>query len=122
MPLMNVSFIEALAVMGQVNPFFEKAGMTRIDSAPSATVVRLTEAFGAAGIEQRDLINPQLVQQKLDAPGNGFIEQEMARFLQGYGQRRLMPPGIERTKFILSKLTERPVYYFWKNPCVELRH
>ncbi|MDO8302109.1 MAG: hypothetical protein Q7T18_02605, partial [Sedimentisphaerales bacterium] len=28
MPLLNVPIIEAMAVMGQVNPFFEKAGMT----------------------------------------------------------------------------------------------
>ena len=36
---MNVPFIEALAVMGRVNPFFEKAGMTRYD-APTSAVVR----------------------------------------------------------------------------------
>jgi hypothetical protein len=169
MPLMNVPFIEALAVMGEVNPFFEKAGMTRSDSgvplgridAPvsvsaerpekserfpglspgnsegisqgfaesSLRVLRLIEAFAAVGIDKPALINPQLVQQKLDseaspespqgAASNDFIEREMTRFLQSYGQRRLMPPCLERTKFILSKLTDRPVYYFWKNPNVE---
>lgn len=120
-PLLNVPVIEALAVMGQVNPFFEKAGMTRIDSPPSVQVSRLIEAFGAVGIEERDLINPQFVQQKLDTLSNGFIEHEMNLFLQSYGQRRFMKSGIERTKFILSKLTERPVYYFWKNPKLELK-
>jgi hypothetical protein len=126
MPLMNVPFIEALAVMGQVNPFFEKAGMTRIDGGaagvplgdapPSASVARLIEAFAAVGIDRQDLIDPILLQQKLDSLNDDFIEKEMSRFLQAYGQRRLMPPGHERTKFILSKLTDRPVYYFWKNP------
>ena len=33
MPLMNVPFVEALAVMGRANPFFEKAGLTRYDAA-----------------------------------------------------------------------------------------
>jgi hypothetical protein len=127
MPLMNVPFIEALAVMGRVNPFFEKAGMTRFDAPPSAGCVRLIEAFGAVGIDERDLIDPRLVQEKLDATLDArfsmldFIEHEMTRFLQGYGRRRLMKPGIERTRFITGKLTDRPVYYFWKNPNVELR-
>jgi hypothetical protein len=127
MPLMNVPFIEALAVMGRVNPFFEKAGMTRFDAPPSAGCVRLIEAFGAMGIDERDLIDPRLVQEKLDAMLDArfsmldFIEHEMTRFLQSYCRRRLMQPGIERTRFITGKLTDRPVYYFWKNPNVELR-
>jgi hypothetical protein len=126
MPLMNVPFIEALAVMGQVNPFFEKAGMTRIDAPPSPSVARLIEAFAAVGIDRHEFIDPILLHQKLDSLSNDFIERELTRFLQAYGQRRLMPPGLERTKFILSKLTDgalsgvpaggRPVYYFWKNP------
>jgi hypothetical protein len=124
MPLTNVPFIEALAVMGRVNPFFEKAGMTRFDPPVSADCVRLTSAFSAVGIDEQDLIDPQLVKHNLDKlqrPASDFIECEMTQFLQGYGHRRLMPPGLNRTKFILSKLTDRPVYYLWKNPNVELR-
>ena len=135
MPLMNVPFIETLAVMGQVNPFFEKAGMTRFDPPVSADCIRLIEAFSAVGIDEQDLINPQIVQKKMNsmvdtrcspAPAScrqgmlEFIEREMTRFLQPFGQRRLMPPGIERTKFILSKLTDRPVYYLWRNPNLQL--
>ena len=124
MPLMDVPFIEALAVMGRVNPFFEKAGMTRYDSPPSAGCARLTEAFAAVDISERDLIDPQIAQQKTDKlhwPAADFIEREIVLFLQSYGQRRLMPHGIDRTKFVLSKLTDRPVYYIWRNPDVELR-
>jgi hypothetical protein len=126
LPMLAVPFIEALAVMGQVNPFFEKAGMTRIDAPASVSVLRLIEAFSAVGIDRQDLIDPILVQQKLDSLSNDFIERELTRFLQAYGQRRLMQPGLDRTKFILSKLTDgalsgvpaggRPVYFFWKNP------
>ena len=124
MPLMNVPFIEALAVMGRVNPFFEKAGMTRFDPPVSADCARLTSAFSAVGIDEHDLIDPRLVQQDLDklqGPESGFVEREMTRFLQCYGHRRFMQPGIDRTKFILSKLTDRPVYYLWRNPALELR-
>jgi len=159
MPIMNVPFVEALAVMGKANPFFEKAGMTRYDAPISASCVRLIEAFSAVGVDEQDLIDPAVIQQKLDSmlgsrchcerseaiskyskerdchgPSNDdgprndsragaadFIEGEMTRFLQSYGQRRLMSPGSERTRFILSKLTDRPVYYMWRNPNVELR-
>jgi hypothetical protein len=127
MPIMNVPFVEALAVMGRANPFFEKAGLTRYDAPISASCVRLIEAFSAVGVDEQDLIDPQLVQQKMDSMLDtrcsmlDFIECEMTRFLQGYGQRRLMQPGIERTRFILSKLTDRPVYYLWKNTNSELR-
>jgi hypothetical protein len=128
MPIMDVPFVEALAVMGRANPFFEKAGLTRYDAPISASCVRLIEAFSAVGVNEQDLIDPAVVQQKLEklrTEGRGqrtdFIEGEMTRFLQGYGQRRLMQPGIERTRFILSKLTDTPVYYLWKNTNSELR-
>jgi hypothetical protein len=124
MPLMNVPFIEALAVMGRVNPFFEKAGMTRFDPPPSAGCVRLIEAFGTVGVDEQDLVDPRLVQQKLDGlrrPAAGFIEREIVKFLQGYGKRRFMQGGIERARFITGNLTDRPVYYLWKNPKVKLR-
>jgi hypothetical protein len=124
MPIMDVPFIEALAVMGRISPLFEKAGMTRFDPPASTSCVRLTEALAAVGVDEPDLIDPRLVQQKLDKlkwPAADFIEHEMNKFLQPFGQRRLMQPGIERTRFILSKLTDRPVYYFWKNPKVEMR-
>jgi len=124
MPIMGVPFIEALAVMGRVNPFFEKAGMTRYEPPASATSARLIEAFSSVGVDEQDLIDPQLVQQKLDALSSDklrFIERELTQFLQCFGQRRFMPPGIERTRFVLSKLTDRPVYYLWRNPNVELR-
>lgn len=124
MPLMNVPFIEALAVMGRVNPFFEKAGMTRFGGPPSVGCVRLMEAFSAVGVDERDLIDSRLVQEKLDTLSSDksrFIERETALFLQGYGRRRLMQPGSERTRFVVSKLTDRPVYYLWENPNIELR-
>jgi hypothetical protein len=128
MPIMGVPFVEALAVMGRVNPFFEKAGLTRYDAPVSASCIRLIEAFSAVGVDEEDLIDAELVQNRLSSLvtcrsycESQFIESEMTRFLQSYGQRCFMLPGIERTRFILNKLTDRPVYYLWRNPQVELR-
>ncbi len=121
--LVNVPIVEALAVMGHVNPFFEKAGMKAYAAKESLRCVRLIEAFSAVGITKEIFINPQVAQRKLDAlpkQTNHFIEQQIKFFLQSYGQSwQNMPPGIAQTKYVLSKLTERPVYYVWFNKNLE---
>jgi hypothetical protein len=120
MPLMNVPIVEALAIMGTVNPFFEKAGMTPYKAKPPVRCAELIEAFSVVGIEEKQLVDPEGVQRKLDARcwiGADFIEGRIRRFLMAYGRSRSnMPAGIERTRFVLSRLTERPVYYIWFNP------
>jgi len=119
MPLMEVPFVEALAVMGHVNPFFEKAGMQPYKAPTPPRVARLTEALSSVGIEEDALLEPTDVQralERLDAGQSRFIESEIKRFLNSYGKRRLMSPGLERTRFILSRLNERPAYYLWQNP------
>ena len=119
MPKMGVPIVEALAVMGMVNPFFERAGMSACAAKMPARCVQLTEAFSLVGVEKETLIEPRKVQQKLDELGRApaeFVELQIRTFLQSYGKRRNMPAGLERTRFVLSKLTFRPVYYIWFNP------
>jgi hypothetical protein len=123
MPKMNVPMIEAMAVMGHVNPFFERAGMKAYTAKMPARCVRLIEAFSVVGIEKEQLIDADAVRQKLDrleVRQRDFIEREITKFLQSYGQNRYMPAGVERTRFALSKLTHRPIYYIWFNPDLAL--
>jgi hypothetical protein len=123
MPQVNVPIVEALAVMGRVNPFFAKAGMTAYAAKMPARCVRLTEALSTVGIEKRDLIDPREVQRKLEGLEQEkaeFIEREIRNFLESYGEMRKSPASVERTRFVLSKLTERPVYYIWYNPKLKL--
>ena len=118
MPKLNVPLIEAMAVMGIVNPFFEKSGMTAYTARASRQCVQMLEAFSVAGIEKEELAYPQKVQHKLDClPQNKgeFIKSQVKHFIASYGKRRDMPAGLERTEFILSKLTARPTYYIWFN-------
>ncbi len=119
MPMMNFPIIEAVAVMGVVNPFFEKAGMKAYTAPEKDRNIRLTEALSAVGIENNLLIDPETVQQKIDHLAGEkaeFIELEMRRFLQSYGDRRYGRHSLKRTRFVLNKLTIRPVYYIWFNP------
>jgi GNAT superfamily N-acetyltransferase len=118
MPQMQMPIIEALAVMGLVNPFFEKAGMTAYTAKLPARCVRFVEALSLVGIERAELIDENRVHRKLQQlrwSKADFIERQIQLFLQSYGRRRNMQPGLNRTRFILSKLTERPVYYIWFN-------
>lgn len=124
MPRMNVPIIEAVAVMGLVNPFLEKAGMTAYPAKQPARTVQLIEAFSLLGIEAEQLIEPREVQRKFDrlAPIEAeFIERAIKRFLKSHGRRRDMLPGLERTRYILTRLTARPTYYIWFNSKLDSR-
>jgi hypothetical protein len=118
MLMMNFPIIEAVAVMGQINPFFEKAGMKAYTAPEKAQNIRLKEALGAVGIEQELWIDPVTVQEKIERlprkPAK-FIEAEFRLFLQSYADRRYSRPSLKRTTFVLNKLTARPVYYIWFN-------
>jgi len=119
MPQVNVPIVEAMAVMGLVNPFFEKAGMQPFTAPLPERCAELVEALSLVGIEQHYLIDPAYVYGQLCElpwPKADFIESRIRRFLQSYGGHRDMPAGLERTRYVLSKLTDRPVYYIWFNP------
>jgi hypothetical protein len=66
------------------------------------------------GLCGNDLIDVEAVQRKIDSLSKEkaeFIDYQMRSFLQCYGKRRNMPAGLERTRFVLSRLTEQPIYY-----------
>ena len=121
---LDVPIIESAAVMGHVNPFFEKAGMKPFVGKQSPRTVRLIEALGMVGIEECEFIDPDSVHRKLGTLNERerqFMEQQIVAFLQGYGRRRYMEPSAERTGFVLSRLSSRPVYYIWFNPRKKLQ-
>jgi hypothetical protein len=97
--------------------------MTAYRARPAERNIRIIEAFGIVGIEENLFIDPKAMQRKLDKLSKAecaFIEREMMSFLQAYGKRKHMAGGIERTRFVLSKTTARPVYYIWFNPKKEI--
>ena len=119
MPKLDVPVIEALAVMGRVNPFFEKAGMKPFTAPPPAAAIEFIEALSMVGVEENEFVDAQRVQEKLDAlsaPETRFVESSARRFLKGHGDRLNMSPGLERTRYILSRIAFSPVYYIWFNP------
>jgi hypothetical protein len=120
---LDIPVIEALAVMGQVNPFFEKAGMKKFEAKTSLHCAKLSEALGMIGIDKTHFTDPRGVYEKIKGLSYGrkhFIEKQFCDFLQAYGKRRNMVEGIERTSYALGKLSSRPAYYIWRNPRIEL--
>jgi hypothetical protein len=123
LPQAGVPIVEAVGVMPLTNPFLEKAGMKVFTPRVRVEHVELIEALSVVGVEESELVDPSSVQEKLDAlPGSAadFIETHVRRFLKSHGRRRTMPPGIERTRYLLSKLTERPAYHIWFHPTLEV--
>ena len=77
------------------------------------------EALSLVGIEKEEFIDPKKVHGKLENLGREeteFINLQTECFLQPYRRWRDMKSCFERTEYVLSKLTERPVYYIWFNP------
>jgi hypothetical protein len=121
MPWLNVPIIEASGVMGMVNPFFEKAGMTAYSAPLKTSAARLIEALNLVGIEEPLFIEPLRVHQEIESLAikkQKFIEREFRVFLKSFGNKRYCKLSAERIRFVLTRLTERPVYYIWFNKSV----
>ena len=118
MPLVKIPIIEASGVMCKVNPFLKKAGMTEYHAPPKISNIRMIEAFKTIGIDESSLIDPAKVHSNIkliSLDKQIFIEKEFRLFLKSFGNKRYTSHSLERTKFILTRLTERPNYYIWFN-------
>lgn len=107
--------IEAMAVMGHVNPFFVKAGMNKCEMGLTALAQSLANAIEYVGIKKEYWIDAELVFneiEKLQPDLKGYILKLFDRFMQGFGKRRYMPHCQQRTRFILSRLSFRPSYFY----------
>lgn len=115
--LVGTPIVESLAVMGRVNPFFEKAGMKVYTGSVPIRCVHMAEAFSMVDIEPVMYVDSSEVHSKIEALDilrRRFIDGCIERFLRSYTRRRDMKHSIERTKFVLAKLGDRPAYYIWQ--------
>ena len=120
-------YVEALAVMGRVAPFFEKAGMRRYERPPGPEVVRLLAAVEA------DWYQEVVKRRRAGEAGRGDIEggngtwaaarliglrgQEVSGFLAGELRRfvRRTEGGVEQwLREARRRVGASPVYYLWE--------
>ena len=119
MPKLNMPLIESMAIMGKINPFFEKAGMTGFTKPTACHVIQMIEALGMVGIEKNNIVDPELVWQTIKALNKtkkAFIKKQVDGFIVNYGYKATLLKGNKKIEFVLSRLTARSVYYIWFNP------
>ena len=75
---------EALAAMGRINPFFEKAGMTKYEQPARADHARLLDALHELDIEPWRLASPATLMVRIERRGpetSAWFETEMRRWV-----------------------------------------
>ena len=76
-------YVEALAAMGRVNPFFERAGMVRYEAPPRPHDARLLDALAEVNWPRTLLASPSLFAQRLgelEPAPRAWIESELRRW------------------------------------------
>jgi len=139
LPLIDRRYVETIAVMAKYNPFFEKAGMTRIaERKPHKSTLKAVEQFQKLGFNPVFLASKQMNLQRLE----GMTQKQVVQVKQALlsvsniyykrlaarGQAFLTREEFEKTLKMatpqklaqmlsaLSVLTQTKVYLFWKNP------
>ena len=123
LPQATTPYVEAMAAMGQVHPFFERAGMTAYPQPPSPQGVRLAAALEALDLARADRRSADLLAGRLDAlgePARRLAEREIARWARSYlgakNHRTNRPPRRRMLELVAGHLDSAPVYYLWRRP------
>jgi len=126
LPHAGVPYVEALAAMARVHPFFERAGMTRYAAPPPRQSERLKEALAMAGLSRRDARNgPALlaaIELIPDEALRRWIDAEVMRWVRSYlGAKtaKVCRPTLAQACGDVARLIHtRPVYCLWAAPQV----
>ena len=123
LPRVGTPYVEALAAMGHVHPFFERAGMTAYPQRPSPAGERLKAALEAVGIGRTDRRSAAALEAALAALAPGpqrLAQRELDRWARSYlgaKNHRTNRPGRTRTLALVARhLDATPVYYLWRRP------
>ncbi|MFO8012265.1 MAG: hypothetical protein R6X20_03060 [Phycisphaerae bacterium] len=123
LPQVGTPYVEALAAMGHVHPFFERAGMTAYPPRPSPAGERLTAALEAVGLGRTDRRSGAALGAALAglAPAaRRLAEREIARWARSYlgakNHRTNRPDRRRALALVARHLDAAPVYYLWRRP------
>lgn len=84
---------------------------------------RFTATLYTLGLTPNDMLLPITLKRRIERLPDKvrkFAEYEIQRFLQHFPRHHDMPAGIERAKFIRSKIPFPEAYLIWFNPQVPL--
>ena len=83
LPLAGTPYVEALAAMGRVHPFFERAGMTPWQPLPDLRRERFIAALDLLGLSPDDLLDHQILQPRIKSLSRrlrNWFDRELDRF------------------------------------------
>lgn len=119
----HVPIVETLTPIDFTNKIFQKAGFRLYHTTAPTWYKQLTDVLYSLGLTEQAQTNALAVQFRLDrlkGQSAAHVEKEIKAFCNHYRWRDKMPPGIDRTKFFLSKLPYPEAYLIWHNPRVPL--
>jgi len=123
MPLVGALYVESLAAMGKVNPFFEKAGMARWPSRVSENSQRFIAALRSVGIKRELIPSTELLEKAIaDLPPDQrrLVIRQMYDALDNYQRtwtsRKIKRDWSKDLKRVSANMLNQPEYYIWRNP------
>lgn len=121
LPQIGTPYVEAMAAMGRVHPFFEQAGMTAYPQSPSPQGERLRACLEAVGLGRCDRRSAEVLGGALDglAPAAaGLAWREIGRWARSYlgakNHRTNQPDRRRMLDLVARHLDSAPVYYLWR--------
>jgi len=129
LPRVGTPYVEALAAMGRVHPFFEQAGMTAYPGAPGpAGSERLRSALEAVGLgrcARRSAEALDAALKSLAPAARRLAEREIERWARSYlaakNHRSRRPERRRMLDLVARHLDSAPVYYLWRSKSFEPR-
>ena len=118
LPLIGTEFVESYTVSGENCGFFQKAGMERFSPPIRPETTALQNGLRRLGISESLWWDSREVYNRLSGLNRkAFTEADhlIENFLKPYKNKRGMNHSMERIRFVLSRLSGRPTYYFWQN-------
>lgn len=119
----DTPYVEALAAMGRVNPFFERAGMVRYDGPPRPADARLLDALAELNWPRTLLASGALLEEQIAALSPAqrvWIESEFRRWYRSAAfmqRRRSHAAGLdEMLELARVRLLAQCVYYLHHDP------
>lgn len=121
LPKVDALYVESLAAMGRVNPFFEKAGMTRWPGRVSESAQKFIGALRSVGIAKEVIPNSLRLEKAIDElPKNQreLVVRQMYVALDSY-QRTWTSRPIKRDwkkdiQRVSANMLNRPDYFIWR--------
>jgi len=121
LPQVGTPYVEAMAAMGRVHPFFERGGMTAYPQPPSRQGERLRACLEAVGIGRCDRRSAEALGRALDALAAGparLARREICRWARSYlgakNHRTNRPDRRRMLELVARHLDSTPVYYLWR--------